>query len=164
MSKLIFRLALLATLLTATTFAGTTFILTGPGVGTAGGSVTLYATATNTGGIDQSLDSLVINLAPEFTDYDVTAFVVNWPLQLDASGPGSQFGPAAIFDVLIPVGTPTGIYTGSTALIYGDGGATLLATVPFEIDVVSAVPEPTAISLAASGLALLTLVRLRKRR
>jgi hypothetical protein len=39
-------------------------------------------------------------------------FFVSWPLALDASGPGAQFGPAGLFDILIPLGTPVGLYTG----------------------------------------------------
>jgi hypothetical protein len=132
----------------------------------AGSAVTLIATATNTSGVEQSLDGIGFTFVSPFADYDDSPFFQNWPLTLDAAGPGSVFGPAAMFTVLIPLGTPAGLYSGNLVNVYGGGGGSLLLTAqPFDIQVASgtSIPEPTTACLLACGLTAVGLFRYRRK-
>ena len=132
----------------------------GPGSGTPGTWVQLNATAVNISGIDQDLMGLGFTFAPPFSDFDDSAFLNNWPLTLTAFGPDSEFGIATLFEILIPLGTPVGLYTGNQLNLYGgEGGSQLLTTQPFDVVVVASVPEPGTLWLIALGIAF-AIVRL----
>lgn len=162
--RTILRSALLVAVVVGTAFADPILLtFTGPGSGVAGTSVTLFATATNTSGADLPLDALGWTLVSPFVDLDDSAFFTNWPLQLDAGGPGLEFGPAAIFSVLIPLGTPAGLYSGNVANLLGGGN--LLASQTFDIEVASeAVPEPATNVLLAIGITVMAACRARRGR
>jgi hypothetical protein len=160
MIQTILRAALLAAGMAGAALAGPiSLTFSGPGTGVAGTSVTLVATAENTSGVEQTLDGISFTLISPFVDFDDSVFFIDWPLSLDASGPGALFGPAAMFDIVIPLGTSVGLYTGSIVNLYGGGGTLLLASESFEIDVVpEGVPEPATVYLLAGGIAAMALV------
>ena len=162
--KTLFRSALLVAVLAGAACADPILLtFTGPGIGVAGASVTLLATATNTTGADLPLDALGLTLISPFVDYDDSAFFTQWPLQLDASGPGSEYGPAAIFSVLIPLGTPAGLYSGNVVNVLGSGN--LLTSQTFDIEVAAqAVPEPATGMLLATAMLMIAAVRTRRSR
>jgi len=166
MFQTIVRVGLLAAALASAALADPILLtFTGPGTGLAGTSVTLTASVTNTSGTIQTLDGLSFTFVSPFANYDDSPFFNTWPLSLDAAGPGSQFGPASMFLVEIPIGTPAALYAGNLVNVYGDGGSTLLTTQAFDIEVLdTSVPEPSTIGLFASGIAAIAIFRRRSTR
>ncbi|MBS1828619.1 MAG: PEP-CTERM sorting domain-containing protein [Acidobacteria bacterium] len=161
MFQTLFRAGLLAAVLAGTALADPILVtFEGPGSGLAGTFVTLTASVTNTSGVAKSLDGLSFTLVSPFVNWDDSPFFSTWPLSLDAAGPGSQFGPAPIFLVEIPVGTPAALYAGNQLNVYGDGGFTLLTTQSFDIEVLNdSVPEPSTVGLIAAGIAAFAILR-----
>jgi hypothetical protein len=111
---------------------------------------TASAPASNGAAVFLVGDSFNITLAgATIDDSDFLTF----PLSLD---PGDSFtGP--LFTVALPLTIAPGAYTGFFSIVGGsDSGAQdPLATVNFEIDAPSAVPEPGTWLLLATGLTLL---------
>ncbi|HEY3739609.1 MAG TPA: PEP-CTERM sorting domain-containing protein [Bryobacteraceae bacterium] len=115
-------------------------------------TVIFQATAMNPEGVTENLNSAQITslgspLSTDLNDY----FFTTWPFSLD---PGQSFGPAAIFSVTVPDGTPTGDYTGTLDILGGPGinDLAVLASVNFDVNV--AVPEPGSATLAMVGIGL----------
>jgi len=119
-----------------------TFSLTSSLLTTApGGTVTFFATLTETGGSTTFLNGDTLNLAAPLLADD-TPFFINFPPSLSPL----QSVTAAIFSVTVPIATSPGPYSGSFAVLGGSSPAVFntLGTQPFTVSVLppSAVPEP----------------------
>lgn len=137
---------------------------------TAGDTVIFDATTTNTtsswvylNGAQANLDS---PLSPSDVDY-VDYFYNNFPFYLTESGdPADTFGPADIFSVTVPSGTPNGVYAGEFDILGGPTSADLnvVGTVDFDVQVTgtATTPEPNSFLLMGTGLLLLGAVAGRK--
>jgi hypothetical protein len=134
-----------------------------------GGTALFDATVTNTtpdwvylNGAEVSIDAPLTPNDVDFVDY----FYVNFPLYLTESrDPNDTFGPADIFAVNIPAGTPNGVYGGEFDIL---GGPTpddlnVVGTVDFDVQVAgTTTPEPNSFLLMGTGLLLLGAVAGRK--
>jgi hypothetical protein len=118
-----------------------------------GQQVTFSGTLTNTGTTTVFLngDSVTFPLP-----VDDTPFFLQTPPALGAGASAT----ASILDVLVPGGTPPGLYTGSFSVVGGDSAASLdvLTTNAFAVQVV---PEPATSGLIAVGVTGLFLLRRR---
>jgi PEP-CTERM motif len=128
-----------------------------------GNSVTFFATATNTAGVTENLNSDSLTVLTPLVGDD-SPFVNNWPFLL---APGASFGaPDALFTVLIPIGTAANSYVGDFEILGGPGqsDSNNLALVNFTVNVTSGVPEPSTMFLAGGTLAVAALLSRRRRR
>ena len=111
---------------------------------------TFTATVTNT---DPS-DTVYLNgdfvLLESPLAYDDTGFVDNAPLSLAPLASSNDF---ELFTVIVPYGTPAGLYTGTFQILGGDNGdaSDAVASANFDIQV-DAVPEPSSFLLLAAGV------------
>jgi hypothetical protein len=104
------------------------------------------ATVTNNTGHTVCLCGDESQLAsPSFT-LDDSPFDT-WPGSLDA---GDNYS-GLLFNVYVPVGTPTGLYTPNYFYITGEYGG-IVGTEEFDINVISATPEPSSFLLLGTGL------------
>jgi len=155
MKKMGFTLSTLvlavASLLTVPAFADTiTLSLDSPvQTGTPGSTLSFDATVSTD---SKSSDTVYLN-GDNFTlssplTLDDSGFFNTFPLSLD---PGDLFS-GLLFTVTLPPNVAPGLYTGSFSILGGanDGAQDVLATVNFNVNVPSTVPEP------ASGLLLVT--------
>jgi hypothetical protein len=127
---------------------------------TAGSTVTFFATATNTAGVTEDLNS--DSFTSSSLTLDDSPFLNNWPLSLPAGG---SFGaPDPLFIVTIPIGTAAKSYTGMFEILGGPGAAdmSVLADVNYTVNVTSAVPEPSTVFLAGGTLGLAALLSRRR--
>src|ERR1700754_862757 len=157
-SALSFSIALLAALALAIPASADTLnlVLSNP-VQTAvpGGTLTFDANASapfsNSGTIFLNGDNF--NLTLNGAAIDDSGFFDNFPFTLD---PGVGVA-GTLFTVALPSTIAPGTYTGFFSILGGsDSGAQdTIATVNFEIDAPSAVPEPGTWLLFATGLTLL---------
>jgi len=133
-----------------------------PVPGTAGSTVSFYATMTNTTGEMLNLNSDSFTLASPFTEADVddTDFWNDWPTSL---GAGESYGPEVLFTIDIPTGTAPGLYSETFDLLGGPGMSdeNLLGAEDFQVNVLS--PEPGAFSLLLLGAASLFSARYLRR-
>jgi len=132
---------------------------------TPGDPVTFSATLLNNTGVTENLNGDSFG-APSPLTLDDSPFQNNWPLSVVNGG---TFGPTAIFTIDVPLGTPTGLYTGGFFEILGGPGAfdeDVVATVDYTVNVTSSVttPEPSSVVLIGGGLAVLFLVIRRRAR
>jgi hypothetical protein len=126
--------------------------------GSAGSTLTFDATvsapSTNTSTV--FLDSDSFTIAGPFT-LDDSHFFNDFPLSLD---PTDSF-TGSLFTVFIPLGTPAGLYSGSSfQILFSDAaGASDLASQNFAVQVTdtSAVPEPETWVLLMTGVGMLPL-------
>jgi hypothetical protein len=119
----------------------------------AGGTVELVGTLTNTGDANLYLNGDVSILPYPDLTVDDSPFFNTSPLFLS---PGDAYtGP--FIDVTVDGATPSGSYGGSYTIQGGLDSETFddIAAADFTVDVGSAVPEPNAALLIASGLATL---------
>jgi hypothetical protein len=152
-----FSIALLAALALAIPASADTLnlVLSNP-VQTAipGTTLTFGANASapfsNTGTIFLNGDNF--NLTLNGAVIDDSGFFNNFPFSLD---PGVGVA-GTLFTVALPTTIAPGTYTGFFSILGGSAGAQdTIATVNFEIDAPSAVPEPGTWLLLATGLTLL---------
>lgn len=122
--------------------------------GSAGSTVTFDATIFN----PSATDTVYLNgnssvTSDPFLTVDDSPFFANAPLFLDPNG---SSGTIALFNVLIPSGTPSGLYSrgnlfsllgGADTNTYNDVG-----DVTFSVNVVPVVPEPAPLLLVGTGL------------
>jgi hypothetical protein len=130
--------------------------------GVAGGSVTMFASATNTGTTNTNTLRIVVlalQIPDPNWDIDSTPYRVNWEYQQVPSG--VTLGPLPLLIFNIGSGVRDGIYSGPLWLTYtGVNGCItceplFTATVEWTIVVGPApapVPEPTTIVLLSIGL------------
>ena len=135
-----------------------------PVSGAAGSTVTLIATMNNTAAVTEFLvgDSFSLVGTPfTLANINDSAFFGSWPLSL---GAGANFGPAALFNLTIPVATASGKYTGTFNLLGGTGSRdqNLIGSASFDVNV--GVPEPATGAAALLGLGALALLFGRNRR
>jgi hypothetical protein len=116
-----------------------------------GSNVTFSATVAETGGTTTFLNGDTVTF-PLFVDD--TAFFLNFPAALAPF----QSVTAPIFTVLVPAGTPLGLYSGTFELLGGASAATFdsLASQTFAVDVV---PEPATATLFLCGTAVMCMLR-----
>jgi hypothetical protein len=114
-------------------------------------------------------DSFTIQ--PSFLSLDDSPFFANTPLSLAPNGSaGSSVGPVDLFNVDIGASATPGTYTLNVFNVLGgaDGSAQdVLATAQFTVIVQNAVapaPEPGSLPLLGSGLGMLGVSLLRRRR
>jgi hypothetical protein len=127
---------------------------------TAGSTVTFLASATNTAGVTENLNS--DSFTPLPLTFDDSPFLNNWPLSLPAGG---SFGaPDALFNVTIPIGTAANSYTGMFEILGGPGAAAMdvLAVVDYTVNVTAAAPEPSTVFLIGGTLGLAALFSRRR--
>jgi hypothetical protein len=112
---------------------------------------TVSAPLTNGAAIFLNSDSFGVNIAG--STIDDSGFLFNFPFSLD---PGDQ-STGALFTVALPSNLPPGVYNGFFEIFGGSSGSAKnsLATVDFQINAGSPVPEPATWLLLATGLALL---------
>jgi PEP-CTERM motif len=132
---------------------------------TPGDPVTFSATLLNNTGVTENLNGDSFD-APSPLTLDDSPFLNNWPLSV---ANGGTFGPTAIFTIDVPIGTPTGLYTGGFFEILGGPGvsdADVLATVDYTVNVTSSVstPEPSSVILIGGGIGVLFLAIRRRTR
>jgi len=121
---------------------------------TPGGSITLVASAFNSGATNTNTDTITglsgsvggawgVNLSPFNTNFDNQS-VTN----------GNTLGPLALL-TLTDLGNALGSYNGTVNLLYSNGNSQLSTNpVTFTIRIAAApVPEPTTIVLLSMGLA-----------
>lgn len=118
-----------------------------------GQTVTFSATLTNTLATPLFLNADAVNVAAPLTTDD-TKFFLNTPAFLAAG----QSVTAPILDVIVPNGTPFGLYPGSFTVIGGSTGGdfTNIGSANFAVSVV---PEPGTVGLLAGGALLLVGLR-----
>jgi len=106
-----------------------------------GGTVTFFATVTETGGSTTFLNGDTFGIALPLVGDD-TPFLVNFPLSLSPL----QSVTASFLSVTVPLATSPGLYSGSFAILGGSSPTGLgpLATQPITVNVLApaAVPEP----------------------
>jgi hypothetical protein len=159
------KLALASLLFVAPAFADTlNLTLSNPiQTGTPNGTLTFDATTSaplsNTGTIYLNGDSFNLSLAG--ATIDDTGFF-NFPLSLD---PGDTF-TGTLFTVSLPASFAPGTYNGFFEILGGTDPAAFdtLATVNFQVTTPTAVPEPDAWLLLATGLAALPIAIYGRRR
>ncbi len=100
----------------------------------AAGTVTFSGTLTNTGATPLYINGDNVSSALPFDD---TAFLLNVPAVMSAG----QTITTNLFSIMVPPGTPLGLYTGSFSILGGDDASAnnLLSSAPFAVQVV---PEP----------------------
>lgn len=118
-----------------------------------GMTVTFSATLTNTEGTTLFLNGDNFNLAPPLILNDLK-FFLNVPASL---GPGQTI-MAQIFDVVVPVTAPLGLYVGNFDILGGNDASAqgLLTTQNFGVN---AVPEPATAGLLLGSLGAILLLR-----
>jgi len=129
----------------------------------AGGTVEFDGTLTNTGTDDIYLNGDVVILNYPDLIVDDSILYIDAPLFLSA---GDSYS-GAFFDVTADAATPAGSYSGTYTIQGGADGDTFddIATVDFTVDVgsTSTTPEPSPFLLMATGLAMIAVVRMRRR-
>jgi hypothetical protein len=157
-------LALLAILPAVAQAGPVTLSITPSGSVTAGSTLSIFGTITNTSAPTVFLNSIAANLvsppSAAFT-VDTSPFFTFVPVSLTG---GANSGSVNLFDILVGPGAAPGVYTFTTTLLGGiDGDAdNTLATKDFTITV-AAVPEPASMLLLGSGLAGVAVLRRRRR-
>ena len=129
-------------------------ILSGP----PGSVVQFFGTLTNTTGADLYLNADNFGLAGfDPSAIDDSPFFTNAPLFL---GPAGTSGDIGLFNVTIPNGFGGGSYSGSFEILGGatSDGQNTIGTVDFVVQV-SAVPEPSSLSMFALALGLFFVFR-----
>jgi hypothetical protein len=98
------------------------------------GSVTFSGTLTNTGATPLYINGDNVSSALPFDD---TAFLLNVPAVMSAG----QTITTSLFSIILPPGTPIGLYPGTFSILGGDdaSASNLLSSAPFAVQVV---PEP----------------------
>lgn len=122
---------------------------------TPGGTVRFSGAIQNTTQSTVFVKSDTITKPPQFSANDRLASSL--PIMLAAA----QSFSGSLFDVIIPPGTPEGVYAGSLDLFGGphSESADLLASAPFTVTVV---PEPGTWVLLAAGVILIPVLRRRR--
>lgn len=112
-----------------------------------GQTASFSAILSNMSGALVFLNSDSLNIAAPLTPND-TNFFLFAPLTL---GPGASSGSFPIFDILVPLSTPYGTYSGLFVLFGGSSGASFdqLGSAVFAVNVV---PEPATGSLILLAL------------
>jgi len=138
--------------------------------GVAGGSVTFFASVTNTGITNTNTVTIVSiggQLPPGFSA-DYTAWEANFRFQQVASG--ASLGPQALLTLtIVNLAIPDGSYSGNIVLRYLSGASTTpietnIADFTVRVGAATApVPEPTTMLLLGTGLVGIA-AKVRKRR
>jgi hypothetical protein len=131
--------------------------------GSPGSEVEFFGTLTNNTGADLFLNADSFNLAGfDPSAIDDSPFFTNAPLFL---APGANTGDIGLFNITIPDPFATNSYPGSFQILGGatEDDQTVIGTADFVVNVqpVSAVPEPSSLSMLGLAATLLFLFRVR---